>query len=72
MHSKQNALAGGIVAAAPCGQNSAQMAVVAPHLRSTTTAMYEIWWTAGSAIGPPVAGAISVRPSSVAQNQYLS
>ena len=52
-------LSGGIGAGAPCGQNTAQMAVVPPQLRSTTTALYEIWWAGGNSLGPVFAGAVS-------------
>ncbi len=53
------ALAGGINANCGVGANSAKMAVVPPHLRSTTAALHEVLYYFGASIGPVVAGGIS-------------
>ena len=52
------ALAGGINANCGVGANSAKMAVVPPHLRSTTAALHELLYYFGASVGPVVAGEI--------------
>lgn len=40
-------------------QNTAQMAVVPPQLRATTTGMAEVCWTGANAVGPVFGGILS-------------
>lgn len=53
------ALADGIHANTGIGANSAKMAVVPPHLRSTTAALHEVLYYFGASIGPVIAGEIT-------------